>query len=81
MKCRDCQDEAFPGRCACMKHLIARRIRSLKWYRKEDRRLHWKERRKKRMEQGRCTRCGKPLDVDADENMTKCINCREGLCK
>lgn len=64
--CYDCSEKALRGHTRCARHLKNNNhnTKALK--------AKWKE-------EGRCIRCGNPLDIDADRGCLKCINCREEI--
>ena len=69
--CDDCGEKATHG-WYCIKHWRMAKARHKKAMRTQVDRY--------RVE-GRCIRCGLPLDPDADASFVKCINCRERVRK
>ncbi len=69
--CDDCGEKATHG-WYCIKHWRMAKIRSV---------VSDHNRRQRYKDQGRCPRCNRPLDLDADEGMLCCIACRERTSK
>ena len=69
--CDDCGEKATHG-VYCIKHWRMAKIRNARDHHQYV---------QKCKDQGRCCRCGRPLDPDADEGMVSCISCRERIGK
>ena len=71
--CTDCSEPVFANGTRCLKHLRTHR----EYGRSEVNRKRDRLVKQRYKDSGRCPTCGKPLDIDADKNHVKCINCRE----
>lgn len=69
--CPRCGKPTVPGRSYCRFHLEKQKL----FRTPEDDRA----RRKSRKEQGKCIRCGAPMEPEMDRGRVKCLFCREML--
>ena len=76
--CVDCSKPAVLGEKKCAIHHYNNKIRCKENFHKNHKVRMIKSRleKQKRRDEGRCTKCGKPLDLETDRGHIQCINCR-----
>lgn len=78
--CYDCSEPVFPGHTRCGYHLNRCSYNQVQYRlaHPEQEQKREQEKREKRKKEGRCLRCGAPVETPGD---LKCPNCRIGLSK
>jgi hypothetical protein len=77
--CIDCEQDAFPGYIQCREHRKISYQREVRYEARsrKKRKIAARKDRIKRINECRCSRCGKDLKPDADGKHRTCLNCRE----
>jgi hypothetical protein len=80
MKCNRCTKEAVPGFASCDRCLWTHNEAQMRYsvINKKKLRIKSQEKKWRRVSEGRCHSCGKPLDLDADGAVC-CVNCNERI--
>jgi len=81
--CIYCGEVAIKGRAYCVSHWL-QNTKSAKKYELNNvkkRADYFSKRRLKRLDVGRCPKCGTLKDPDSDGNNIHCFNCAQGIHK
>ena len=81
--CTYCSNPVKPGFLNCEKHYQSHYEASTKWNRnnKEYKRQMARLIKQKLKRDGRCLKCGKPLEKEIDAEFVTCLNCRIGCTR
>ena len=75
--CYDCSEPPIPGQTRCKKHAAAHRLAATRYFLSNRDKVYERnnETKKRYKMEGKCPRCGTPLNEERDGNNACCLNC------